>query len=455
MSSPTSWIARVRTALPPGSLRARFAAGTFWSLAGAVIAQSLQLAASVAVARWLGKVGFGELGILNSTVGMFGAFAGLGLGMTATKYVAEFRGRQPERAGKIFGLCMAVATLSGLVGSGILLVLAPTLAARVLNAPHLVPELRITCGLLFLNILIGVQNGTLAGVEGFADIAKVNLARGMLNLPCMVAGTVFFGLRGAVWGMVVGAAGGCLVGHLVVKRECARFGIPIAYRGCWEEQPILWSFSTPAFLASIIPFPAMWGANALLVNQANGYAEMGIFNAANQWRVGVMFLPAIADQVLLPILSNLYGENDSARFRKVLIANILVVGGVCLAVCLPLALLSRFIMAAYGPGFAQGGWVLVALLFAAFFASVPVIIGCAIASIAKMWVGFIVNAIWLVAFMAATYSWIHRGAMGLGMAYLVAYVIHAVIMTIYALKFMAPVIAQGGRLYPESAKPAM
>jgi hypothetical protein len=41
------------------------------------------------------------------------------------------------------------------------------------------------------------------------------------------------------------------------------------------------------------------------------------------------------------------------------------------------------------------------------------------------------------------------------MAYLVAYVIHAVIMTIYALKFMAPVIAQGGRLYPESAKPAM
>ena len=438
----------MQTALPPGSLRARFAGGAFWSLAGAVIAQGLQLAASIAVARWLGKVGFGELGILNSTVGMFGAFAGLGLGLTATKYVAEFRGRQPERAGKIIGLCTVVATVSGLVSSGVLLVLAPTLASRVLNAPHLVPELRITCGLLFLNILIGVQNGALGGLEAFADIAKVNLARGLLNLPFMVAGTIFFGLRGAVWGMVVGAAGGCLVGHLVVNRECERVGIPIAYRGSWKEQPILWSFSTPAFLSSTIAFPAMWGANALLVNRANGYAEMGIFNAANQWRMGVLFLPTIANQVLLPILSNLYGENDSPRFRKVLGANVLLVGGVSLAVSLPLVLLSRFIMAAYGPGFAQGGRVLVALVLSAFFASVPSVLGSAIASVAKMWAGFVVNAIWVGAFAMATFFWINQGAMGLATAYLASYALHAVIVTIYVLKFMAPVIAGGRRSYP-------
>jgi len=37
----------------------------------------------------LGTVGFGELGVIQSTVGMFGVFAGLGLGMTATKYVAS------------------------------------------------------------------------------------------------------------------------------------------------------------------------------------------------------------------------------------------------------------------------------------------------------------------------------------------------------------------------------
>jgi O-antigen/teichoic acid export membrane protein len=438
---------RVQTAFPPGTLRARFAGGAFWSLAGAVIAQGLQLAASIGVARWLGKVGFGELGILSSTVGMFGAFAGLGLGLTATKYVAEFRARDPERAGKILGLCMTVATISGLVSSGVLLGLAPTLAARVLNAPSLVPELRITCGLLFLNILIGVQNGALGGLEAFADIAKVNLARGLLNFPFMVAGAIYFGLRGAVWGMVVGAAGGCLVGHLVVERECARGGIRIGYLGAWREKTILWSFSAPAFLASIIGFPAMWGANAVLVNRPNGYAEMGIFNAANQWRVGVMFLPTIANQVLLPILSNLYGDNDSPRFRKVLLANLLVVGGITLGLSLPIVFLSRFIMGAYGPGFTQGHMVLVALVLSAFFASAPSVIASAIASISKMWVGFVMNAIWGVTFVMAAFFWINRGAMGVAMAYLASYILHAVIVAIYALKFMAPVISGGRRTY--------
>jgi len=164
--------------------------------------------------------------------------------------------------------------------------------------------------------------------------------------------------------------------------------------------------------------------------------------------MGVLFLPTIANQVLLPILSNLYGENDSPRFRKVLGANVLLVGGVSLAVSLPLVLLSRFIMAAYGPGFAQGGRVLVALVLSAFFASVPSVLGSAIASVAKMWAGFVVNAIWVGAFAMATFIWINQGAMGLATAYLASYAFHAVIVTIYVLKFMAPVIAGGRRSYP-------
>jgi len=48
---------------PVGSLRARFAKGATWSLIGAVISQGLALVASVIVARLLGEVGFGELGM--------------------------------------------------------------------------------------------------------------------------------------------------------------------------------------------------------------------------------------------------------------------------------------------------------------------------------------------------------------------------------------------------------
>jgi O-antigen/teichoic acid export membrane protein len=83
----------------------RLASGVFWSTAGAVISRGLMLAAWVLVARMLGKTGYGELGMIQSTVGMFGVFAGFGLGLTATKHVAEFRRSNPDKVCWIMMAC--------------------------------------------------------------------------------------------------------------------------------------------------------------------------------------------------------------------------------------------------------------------------------------------------------------------------------------------------------------
>src|SRR5690242_3808036 len=82
------------------SLRGRFARGIVWSLLGAVMAQGSSLVASVITARLLGPGTFGQYGMIQSTVVMLGIFAGLGLGLTSTKYVAEFRTQDPARAAR-------------------------------------------------------------------------------------------------------------------------------------------------------------------------------------------------------------------------------------------------------------------------------------------------------------------------------------------------------------------
>lgn len=103
--------------LPANSLRRRFIKGALWSVAAAVVSQGMRFLAFVIVARILGKTGFGELGMIQHTVSMFGVFAGLGLGLTATKHVAEFRSVDPARAGRIIALSSVVALISGgLVG---------------------------------------------------------------------------------------------------------------------------------------------------------------------------------------------------------------------------------------------------------------------------------------------------------------------------------------------------
>ncbi|QTA79204.1 Polysaccharide biosynthesis protein [Desulfonema limicola] len=97
----------------------RLAKGAFWSLSGALISRGLGLLASILVARILGKTGFGELGIIQSTVGMFGVFAGFGMGLTATKHVAEFRYKNPEKAGRI----IILSALLTVIFSGIMALL--------------------------------------------------------------------------------------------------------------------------------------------------------------------------------------------------------------------------------------------------------------------------------------------------------------------------------------------
>ena len=82
ISSIQSIVAKIEAAtLPAGSVRTRFVKGMFWTLVGTVLSQGLQLLATIFVARWLGKSEYGELGVVRSTIGMFGVFVGLGLGL--------------------------------------------------------------------------------------------------------------------------------------------------------------------------------------------------------------------------------------------------------------------------------------------------------------------------------------------------------------------------------------
>jgi O-antigen/teichoic acid export membrane protein len=386
---------------PPGSLRSRFARGAFWSLMGVMISQALGLGASIVIARLLGKVGLGELGMINSTMGLFGTFAGLGLGLTATRHVAQFRQHEPERASKILGLSQLTALVSGGSITLVLFIFAPTLAAQTLNAPHLGNMLRLGCGLLFVSALNGAQTGALAGFEAFRAIARVNLLQGLLNFPLMIAGTWLFGLPGAVGGMVMAAAGGWLFNHLALQRECKQAGIPISYRGSTSEWPVLWKFSAPAFLSGALVAPALWLANTILVNQPGGYGELGLFNAANHWRRLLLFLPGVIQQTALPIMSSVLGTPDQTQdFHKTIDLTQSLAVAVVFPVGACLMFASDWVMRLYGSAFTEGSVVMIGTVCSAMVGCLGSITGPMIQASGRMWLGFLINLSWAMGFVA-------------------------------------------------------
>lgn len=411
----------------------RLASGMFWLMVGAVISRVLMLVAMILVARILGKTVYGELGMINSTIGMLGTFAGFGLGLTATKYIAEYRQSDPLRAGYIIGLSGLFTTVTGgLIAVG-LFISAPWLAEHTLNAPHLSSVLRVAALILFVSTLNGAQIGALSGFEAFKIIAYINLFVGLISLPVLVAGVWFGGLMGAVWAMTINFFINWLFNHLALRKEARRHRVPFTFRHCTREISVLWKFSFPAVLSATLVGPVNWACGALLVNQPDGYGEMGIFSAANQWRIAILFIPNMLSQVVLPLLSNLNAESESQRYRKVLILNIILNTGISLAIVLPLVLFAHLVMNAYGPDFEQGKNVLRILAFTAVLMAANNAVGQAIISKGKMWIGFMFNILWAIALLTGTLMLLYNGygALGLACATLLAYVLHTAWQSIY------------------------
>ncbi|HEV2176509.1 MAG TPA: oligosaccharide flippase family protein [Terriglobia bacterium] len=423
-SSLQAWVTRgLASRLPAGSLRQRFVVGTFWAFTGTLISQGLQLAALIVAARWLGRAEYGELGIVRSTVGMFGIFVGLGLGLTATRYVSELRRDSPKRAGRIAALTLRVAWISGVTVFAALILVSPWLAVHTLAAPAIAVPLALGAGLVLLGEVKGVQTGILAGLEAFDTIARVNLGAGLCAFPLILGGTWLRGLDGTVGGLVASLGVSYVLNHVALRREMAKAGVPFSSAGSWKERRVLWQFSVPAFLSSAVVTPATWICSAMLVNRANGYAEMGIFSAADQWRNALLFLPGIVARVLLPILSNCSKESaeEPSRFSNTLEAGF----SAGVAVAFPLVTLFSFggplIAGAYGKEFAGMTRPLAGVLYAAGVVAIGTPVGTAVQAKGAMWQAVVNNLSWAVLLLASFHFLVARGAWGLAASYAFSY----------------------------------
>lgn len=397
----------------------RLARGMFWSVAGAVSSRSIGLLASIIVARILGKSGFGELGVVQSTTNLYMTFAQFGVSMTVTKYVAEFRTTDPERAGRFIAMSGTLAVVSGCV-VGLVMVLTSAWAARLMAAPQLQLAIAISAAALLLITANEAQNGVLNGLEAFKSRSTIQLIAAIASFPISVIGAFFFGLIGAVYGLIAAQALVLVLSQRAIQKETSAAGISIRWRELRKEAGVLMRFSLPMLLVGVVYMPATWIANMILVNTPGGYAEMGVFSAADRWRTAIVFLPSLLGGVALPMLSSLQSKADSGKYQSVLWANIKFSILASLAVAAPVALLAPWIMNSYGPGFKEGTRVLIllcstAVAFAAFW-----IVNQSLLSRGRVMTIFYINLGWAVTLLTAEWLLRGQGANGLALAYLLA-----------------------------------
>jgi O-antigen/teichoic acid export membrane protein len=410
----------------------RLARGAFWALVGATAARVLRIPVSIILARFMGPTNYGELGMASGSIDLFGVLASLGLGMTATKYIAELRVKDPARAGRIIAVSTVVATVGGGVFAVALFALAPWLAAHTLAAPQLTVPLRIGTLALFFSSMSGAQAGALYGFEAFQVTAQVQAVIGILELPFMLGGYVLGGLNGVLAGMVASRFANWLLVRRALKREARRHDVPMSFRDWKQESAILFNFSIPSLLAGLMVVPVNWICSAMLVNQPHGYAQMGVYNAANQWYSTILFLPVVLGSSLLPVLSDRIGDRDATSSKRILKVMMKLNAAIVIPCAIGMSFFSVFIMRAYGSQYGDAWPTLITVLWTAAILGVLTPVGDVIAASGRMWLGLMMNAGWAAIYILSTFLLVRWGSLGLASSRLIAYACHAVWTLIFA-----------------------
>jgi len=157
-----SGISQIRTKLK----NSRFFKDSFWAVFGNGIGYGLMLLAGIVIARLLGKDLYGEYGFVKTTMFQFAAFSTLGLGYTSTKFVAEFKSKNPRQVRPIINASIRITSAVSCTIALLLILFAHPLA-RYLNQPDMSLALQVLGFIVVVRALNTTQFGILAGFGNF------------------------------------------------------------------------------------------------------------------------------------------------------------------------------------------------------------------------------------------------------------------------------------------------
>jgi len=404
----------------------RVAYGAFWSMTGTALGKFLVLVAGIVCARILGKEVFGEFGMVRSTIGIFIVLGSAGIGITATRFISLYRATDQSHSYSIYRLSLLFALCSGIILTVCLMPMAQTISEVILHSPHLSSAIQIAALILFASILNGTLNGVLTGLEDFKSIAINTFIGSSIESILMVLGAWHDGLHGAIIGFGLGIIAQYIANHIAIHKDFKRYGITSTSHIEKKDYHLIHSYCIPATLSALTVAPAFFIIRAMVVREA-GYGELATFEAADQWKVIILFIPTAVSQIALPILSS---TTDGNKFSKALLANITLTGVVSLLVAVIISLLSPYIMPLYGSSF-DNQTPLMLLAASTIFSSIANVIEMAVCSKEKMWQNFALNLVWAVILITCAQLYISKGATGLALAVLISYIVKCLLFSLY------------------------
>jgi O-antigen/teichoic acid export membrane protein len=411
----------------------RIVSGTFWSVIGNGFSKMFTFIAMVLVARILGKEAFGEFGLVRSTAMTFVTFSSFGMGLTATKYIAELLHSDKECVGRIIGLTYVFTFFSSLIVAVVFYFISPWICETQLNKPELTNILRLGSVLLFLMTFMGTQVAVMTGFQDFRSLAFATFIAGAVTLPIYIVGSYCWGLWGAIIGAVAATGINVLINSGFIYRNTKKHAIKYLFGKLDKEWSVLWHFNLPIVLSTSMYGLAVWGGQLLLAAQQNGTVELGIYYVAINLYAVIAFLPQQLPPVLFPILSEIDKKENSKQFWKVAGKSGILVFSLSSLVIIPFLIFPKTFMGIFGNSFVDDWKVLISVCICVLASSFNVIVNQIHICCNRSWLLFIWSLIWIIVYYSTLIIMLQEnfGAAGLFWAVVIANIIYSFSPIIY------------------------
>ena len=397
---------------------------SLWATSGLLFNKTLNFATVTLIAKQLGPEQFGEYNVVQTTLGVFGAFSGMGLGLAATKLIAEWKNKDKFFLSNVIAYLYFLSFIVSFVIFVFFFVNAKWIAQSLLNNNTLAILFKITSIIVIFDSINGVQNGILSGLEKYKIITIINLLTGFISSIVLLISVKFNEITGLTVGLLIIKLLTVIITKVYINRILKKEQIKIVFKPDYNPLKTILKISVPSFLSSITTSPVNWIVTTAFANEKNGYESIGTYNAANQLRQLVLFLPDSAGKITIPQLASSYANNEAKKFKKIFLTTIISNLLFSTLPALFIVIFSFLFKNIIGQEYKVSNDLILIITTTGVLIALTNALGYIFICTNLVWYDFYLRIIWGVSWLiTALYFNIDKGANGYGFSILISYIV--------------------------------
>ncbi|MFB0543586.1 MAG: flippase [Candidatus Bathyarchaeia archaeon] len=321
---------------------------------GNVLSNLVAAVGSIVVARLLGSINYGIVGIALVPITFIGLFSNWGISSAMIRFLAQYRSQEREEETK--GILLAGMFTMCLIGILLFLtalIAAPFLATNIFHRPELTPLIKIASLTLLTSQMILSSQTTFIGFERM-EFYSLTMFLQSLTKTLLAPFLVWLGYE----------ALGAMLGHTLSLLLTSIFAIFAVYFSIWRSLrrssvslnffgnlKTMLRYGYPLFISTLLSGALSQIYNFLMALYCSE-SMIGNYLAASNFTVLITFLTMPISTVLFPAFSKLDHQREKGALKIVFQNSVKYTALVTLPVVAALILLSKpLVHLLYGEGY--------------------------------------------------------------------------------------------------------